>query len=204
MINSYPKLTELDCGVLPDGLTFAQIHRLHFLETLSISGVEKHCDQLFAALNGSDHLTKLTIVNIALSPAAVQSLEHCSNLKELHLVLPRKDSKAQFDQIAPVANLKRIETLQLQYFNFNSETAGQLAKFQNLKQLKCHTDDDITQADIMALRQSLPNTEIWLIWRPANNSKTKPQQAPLGATEDGLQEEAHYRPLKKQAAVPSS
>jgi hypothetical protein len=208
VINHYPNLTKLDSRMLADGSSFSQLHRLKMLEDLALFGIEKNYDQVFLALAGSTHLTKLTLDNIPLSTAAVRALSECPNLKTVDLYLTSKDPQSQVAQIVPLADLKPLSSLEMRTLTYSPAIIDTLRKFQTLKDLKCELGKDWNRERGMSLHRALPYTDIWL----ASRALSRDSQDPLAQTAPGLNRKlsdnssepifVHYRPTPKSALQP--
>jgi hypothetical protein len=191
VINQYPNLTRLFTNMIADGRSVRQIRRLRMLQHLHLEGIAKNYDDVFASLRGSTHLTVLLLKDFPMTTPAVRDICTCCNLEVLDCHRSKWQIQIQGYQLGPLANLKKLKKLKLEAICFSPALIEALGKCQSLRELRCELDTDWSRGQRMALRQALPNTEVWMYWKGAGKKMLQLHYLP-GQTQP-VQESGHQQ-----------
>ena len=144
------------------GTGLAALTALPHLASFSLGGTTKFTDPGLAAVSKLPHLTELRFWHTGVTSEGVKALLALKALQSLTLG-QQLDAKAKAtlndDAVAVVAQLTSLETLTLQESRLSLTALTKLKQLPNLKRLML-TDIEISDSDLVALKQQLPKVDI--------------------------------------------
>jgi len=158
IINQFPNLDRLILWAPYEGIAFLQLQRLKELSELRINFSGVHVKECLQAVCSSSQIHSLSIADWRLPLTELKLVAQCTSVEKLMIGQLRGTT----EQLAGLAEMPCLQTLDLPDLSYRHDLAANLARFKTLKILKFRPGDQWKNEQIIKLRNELPGVQLQL------------------------------------------